>query len=208
MATKKLTAKLREEVGTGDSNQLRREGYTPGVLYGRSKDTKNIAFNTKELQKIVTDEGYGALVTLDIDGKNTAAILKDVQREIVKDGFLHADFQELSENEEIRLTIPLYLENREKAETNDSIVQLQLSEIDIECLPKYIVSYVNIDAAKLKDQPAITIGDLELEGIDILHEDDEVIASLTYASKAQEEDDDDEEATETPIYEDEKSVLE
>lgn len=206
MATRKLEAKFREEVGTGNSHELRREGYTPGVLYSRSKDTKNIAFNTKDLQKIVSEQGYGALITLDIDGNNTAAILKDVQREVVKDGFLHADFQELSENEEIRLTIPLYLENREKAEDNDAIVQLQLSEIDIECLPKYIVSYVNIDATKLKDSPSITIGDLELEGINILHDDEEVIASLTYASKSQ--DDEDEETEEAPIYEDEKSVLE
>ncbi|WP_160196774.1 50S ribosomal protein L25 [Senegalia massiliensis] len=205
MATRKLKAKLREEVGTGKSHELRREGYMPGVLYGRNKETKNIAFNTKQLQKIVSEEGYGALVTLEIDGNNTAAILKDVQKEIVKDDFLHADFQELSENEEIRLTIPLYLENREAAEDNDTIVQLQLSEIDIECLPKYIVGHVNIDAKKLKDSPSITIGDLDLEGVNILHDDEEVIASLTYASKPEE---DEEDESEGPIYEDEKSALE
>lgn len=205
MATTKLNVNLREEVGTGKSNALRREGYVPAVLYGHNKKTRNIALKTKELQKLISDNGYGALVTIGLDDENIPAILKDVQKRIVKDDYLHVDFQELSENEEIKLTIPVYLGNRESVEDSSTIVQQQLMEIDIQCLPKYIVNHVDIDASKLKDNHAITVGDLELEGVNILNEDEEVIASLTYATKQTEESD--EESTE-PIYMSEKSALE
>jgi len=205
MATTKLNVDLREEVGTGKAHALRRDGFVPGVLYGHNKKTRNIALRTNELQKLISDNGSGALVTIEIDGENIPAILKDVQKRIVKDDYLHVDFQQLSENEEIKLTIPVYVGNRESVEDSATTVQQQLMEIDIQCLPKYIVNHVDIDASKLKDNHAITVGELELEGVNILNEDEEVIASLTYANKQEE---DEEEETKEPIYISEKSVLE
>ncbi|MBS4537941.1 50S ribosomal protein L25 [Clostridium sp. D2Q-11] len=206
MATTKLNVNLREEVGTGKAHALRRDGFVPGVLYGHNKKTRNIALRTNELQKLISDNGNGALVTIEVDGENIPAILKDVQKRIVKEDYLHVDFQQLSENEEIKLTIPVYVGNRESVEDSATTVQQQLMEIDIQCLPKYIINHVDIDASKLKDNHAITVGELELEGVNILNEDEEVIASLTYATK--QEDEEEEEETKEPIYISEKSVLE
>ncbi|MBS4535902.1 50S ribosomal protein L25 [Clostridium sp. D2Q-14] len=205
MSTASLNAKLREEIGTGKSKGLRREGYIPGVLYGHNKKTKNIALKTQEIQKLVTDKGYGALVNIELEGEKIPSLLKDIQKKIVKDEYLHVDFQQLSENEEVRLTIPVYLENRESVEDTETTVQQQLMEIDIQCLPKHIINYVNIDASKLKSGKAITVGDLELEGIDILNEKEEVIASLTSALRHSDEDEG--ESTES-IYMSEESILE
>lgn len=207
MATASLNVNLREDVGTGKSNGLRMEGYIPGVLYGHNKKTRNIALKTQEIEKIIKDEGYGALVNIQLEGENIPSILKDIQKKILKEGYLHVDFQQLSENEEIKLTIPVYLDNRDSVEDAETTVQQQLMEIDIQCLPKYIVNHVDIDASKLESGNAITVGDLELKGINILNDNEEVIASLTNSLKQSEEDDEEEEATE-PIYISKESVLE
>mgnify|MGYP006278686665 CR=1 FL=1 len=207
MATPILKVELREDIGTGSSNQIRKEGYVPGVLYGHNKDTKNIKVKTQDLQKIVSSHGSGTLVTIDLNGEKTLSIVKDLQTKIVKDEYLHVDFQELSENEEVKLTIPVYVENKDAVEDKDTIVQQQLMEIEVQSLPKNIVHSITIDAARLKDGGSITVGDLDIEGVEILDNDEEVIASLTGAL-SQEEEEEEEDTTEELETEDEEEVLE
>lgn len=80
-------------------------------------------------------------------------------------------------------------------------------EIEVQSLPKNIVHSITIDAARLKDGGSITVGDLDIEGVEILDNDEEVIASLTGAL-SQEEEEEEEDTTEELETEDEEEVLE
>ncbi|WP_427337680.1 50S ribosomal protein L25 [Caloranaerobacter sp. DY30410] len=204
MAAPKLNVELRNEVGKRCSIKLRKNGFIPGVIYGHNKETKSIKLNEAEVSKVLNTIGSGSTVNLNLNGEMIPAIIKEVQKDIIKGNLLHIDFQQLSENEEIKVFVPVVLLGKGKVETSTTIIQQQIMELEIRCLPKYIPKSIEIDVSNLKFGDSITVGDLNLgENIEILHDEDEVIASLTANSKYEELEED----KDVPIYESDKSIL-
>ncbi len=157
-----------------------------------------------ELSKVLNKFGSGSTINLNLNGEVIPAIIKEVQKDIIKDNLLHIDFQQLSEDEEIKVFVPVVLVGKGKVENSTTIIQQQIMELEIRCLPKYIPSSIEVDVSNLKFGDSITVGDLNLgENIEILHDEDEVIASLTANSKYEELEED----KDVPIYESNKSIL-
>ncbi len=206
MATPKLKADIREESGKTNSKKLRNEGLVPGVLYGHNKETREVQIKTNELQKVLSQYGYGTMVSLEIKDNIIPAIIKEVQNDIVTNNLLHIDLQQLSENEKVKLSVPIVLKGKRDVEDSSTIVQQQLMELEIQCLPKYIPNSITVDAIKVKSGDALTVGDLDIikdENIEVLNETEEVIASLTSNTTMDEE----VEESEENFYESDKSVL-
>ena len=202
---KALTLKAEERKGLGKNGvkKLRKEGYTPGVIYGPRYEAKGIQTKTKELNRILMQQGFQGTVNLEIDGQIVPAIIKEVQNDMMSRNVVHVDFQHLSQDEKIKLSVPIVLKGREKVEGSDKIIQQQLSNLEIQCYPKDIPEEIEADAEILAKGEALTVGDLEIlkdENIEVLHEPEEVVATLTYAAKydepAAEEDDETEETVE------------
>ncbi|SHH46842.1 large subunit ribosomal protein L25 [Caloranaerobacter azorensis DSM 13643] len=204
MAAPKLNVELRDGGGRRYSIKLRKNGFIPGVIYGHNKQTKSIKLKEIELSKVLNKFGSGSTVNLNLNGEVIPAIIKEVQKDIIKDNLLHIDFQQLSEDEEIKVFVPVVLVGKGKVENSTTIIQQQIMELEIRCLPKYIPSSIEVDVSNLKFGDSITVGDLNLgENIEILHDEDEVIASLTANSKYEELEED----KDVPIYESNKSIL-
>ncbi len=185
MATPKLKVDLREKTGTKNSNKLRKEGLVPGVLYGHNKNTKEIQVKEIDLDKIISRYGSGTMVNADLNGEVVPALIKDVQKSIIKNGILHVDLQQLSENETVKLSVPIILENKESVESSTAIVQQQLMEVDIQCLPKHIPNSINVDAKRIEEGKPLTVADLKFmkdENIEVLSDEGEIIALFTSAS--------------------------
>ncbi|KGG80931.1 50S ribosomal protein L25 [Caloranaerobacter azorensis] len=204
MAAPKLNVELRDGGGRRYSIKLRKNGFIPGVIYGHNKQTKSIKLKEIELSKVLNKFGSGSTINLNLNGEVIPAIIKEVQKDIIKDNLLHIDFQQLSEDEEIKVFVPVVLVGKGKVENSTTIIQQQIMELEIRCLPKYIPSSIEVDVSNLKFGDSITVGDLNLgENIEILHDEDEVIASLTANSKYEELEED----KDVPIYESNKSIL-
>lgn len=205
MITKKLRAEMRMDTIDKNPKKLRSRGFIPGVLYGRNKDTRELQLKTKELQKLLAIQGYGAMVSLELDNEIIPAIIKEVQKGVIDSEILNIDFQQLSENEKIKISIPILLENKEKIEDAVTIIQQQLMELDIQCLPKYIPNNISLDVVSMQKGHALTVGDMDIlknENIEVLNDIVEVVASITSTTKAVEAEEEDK-----PIYESEKSIL-
>ncbi|WP_069650444.1 50S ribosomal protein L25 [Caloranaerobacter ferrireducens] len=204
MAAPKLNVELRNGGGRRYSIKLRKDGFIPGVIYGHNKETRSIKLNEIETLKVLKRFGSGSTVNLNLNGEVIPAIIKEIQKDIIKDNLLHIDFQQLSEDEEIKVFVPIVLLGKGKVESSTTIIQQQIMELEIRCLPKYIPNSVEVDVSNLKFGDSITVGDLNLgENIEILHDENEVIASLTANSKYEELEDD----KDVPIYESDKSIL-
>lgn len=195
MPTPKVKAQLRENIGGNKVSKLRNQGFVPGVVYGHNKETREVKVEVSELRKLINRYGTGTMINIDLDGELVLALVKDVQKDMLKGHLLHVDFQQLSEDETVRLTVPITIEGKDKVEDNDTIVQQQVMELNIECLPKDIPSTIVVDAGVLKSGDALTVGDLDIaknEDINVLDETGEVIASLTTASTIVELEEEDE----------------
>src|SRR5512143_299562 len=105
-----LKAELREDRGKGSARSLRRGGRIPAVIYGLGGSTP-ISLNRKELARIISAGGGGALLTVVVPGsdKERMAILKDYQLDPIKNELLHADLLEVAMGKAIHINVPVTL---------------------------------------------------------------------------------------------------
>lgn len=205
MATPKITVKTREHCGRIESKHARQHGLVPAVIYGHGKETKSVVIPEKEIARIVNRHGETTMINIEFEGRLIPSIIKEVQRGVLDEKYLHVDLQELSENEEVKLHIPLIFENQKAVETSDTVVEHQMVELDISCLPKYIPHHVSVDASRLAKNHIMKVSDLDIfndDHINILNDSDQIVATLNHSQKM-----DHEEETTLPIYESEKSIL-
>ena len=108
----------------------------------------------------------------------------------------HIDFQVVQHNQRVQTTVRVKWVGRGRGEYTDNIIQQQLRELTIECLPEHIPENVKIDISKMSLGKPLTVADIEFEfseEISILNDPDEIIAMFLKADKLKEEDEENEE---------------
>lgn len=206
MAAIKMKIEKREETGSNKVNKMRANDTIPAVLYSKGVETQHVSINKPEFIKVYRAAGTTSLLTLNLDGEEIPAILKEVQKHPVKEEFLHVDIQKLNMDEKIKLTIPVVLLNRDGIKLQPSVLVQQLDEIEVECLPSYIPSTAEVDVENIDFETTFLVSDLDvasIEEVTILTELDEVVCSLTeptiYEDDEEIDEDLDEEMTEPEL---------
>jgi large subunit ribosomal protein L25 len=177
-----LQALRRNRSGKGVARKIRAQGMIPGVLYGGGENIP-LTLKPQELLKILTS-GENTIFQLEIDGElggDRQAIVRDLQRDPLKDTLLHADLYRISMDVEITVSVPIVLQgmSREVSDVGGMINQL-LHEIEIQCLPSLIPHELTIDVAHLGIGEVLHVRDLPvLQGIQVLAASDEVVASVS-----------------------------
>ena len=178
MAATNLTALKREDVGNSSVKGFRKRGDIPGILY--SKDIKPIPIFVKEVTlKTFTHTSDVKIINLSIEGSTETynCILKDVQFDPVSDRAVHFDLLGISENEKIKIEIPLVLVGTPAGIKDGGIVQHTLHKVEVECFPKDIPSRIDIDISPLKIGDSIHVGDLKHDNYEIHGAADATIVS-------------------------------
>jgi large subunit ribosomal protein L25 len=103
-----IKASARERSGTGGARAVRLEKRVPGVVYGDNGKPQNIAVDQNDLIILI---GRGRFLStvfdLDIDGKKSKVIPREVQVDPVKDLPVHIDFQRVGASASIRVNVPV-----------------------------------------------------------------------------------------------------
>jgi large subunit ribosomal protein L25 len=147
-ASLEVRAQPREDAGKGASRRLRRRGLVPAIVYGGGQDPEMISMAHNELVRHLEHEAfYSQVLDLSLAGKMEKVVIKDLQRHPAKPFVLHVDFQRISAEEKIRMTIPLHFlnESSSKGVKIGGMVSHNLTEIDVSCLPKDLPKYIEID---------------------------------------------------------------
>ncbi|OEF97534.1 50S ribosomal protein L25 [Desulfuribacillus alkaliarsenatis] len=175
-----------------NAKAARREGHIPGVLYSKGSPGQLFYVDESELKKLISSYGISRKVAVTLNNENSFAIFKDLQRNSLKNQFVHIDLQALDENEKIKVTSSIHITNKDTVEGGDKILQVQLNEVEIEMFPRFMPENVEADASLLQEKDAITLGDLNIandSNIEILSDLDSVVATLVYAQVAPVEED-------------------
>lgn len=184
-----LKIETRERSKKKSLKQLRKEGFVPGILYGHNKSTQQVRLNKQELDRALNRYGTGASVHLQMNENIKQAIIKDVQRHITKQHVLHIDFQELDANQQIKIKIPLHLMNKSAVESSTSVIQQQMTELEVQTYPQYLPQFIEVDVSKMKFGEPLRVKDLAICGdknIQVLNEQEEIVALLTTSTKVEE----------------------
>lgn len=200
MEEKVLKAVKREKFGKESASKLRRDGFTPVVLYGKEYESTGLYVNTLELNRFLAAHSVGARLEVEIDGKKEMAIVKEIQRHPVRRDVLHVDFQHLKAGQKIRVTLPISFINQDKVQKG-LIIQKLIDAVNVETMPRFLVEHIEVDLDGLGIGSTITIADIDANkytGIDILEDPATVVATIVEPSKYDEETaSTDEEAVET-----------
>jgi large subunit ribosomal protein L25 len=176
-----LNAIKRKKFGKGAARQLRNNGFIPCIIY-KNNHSVPIQIASKEIMPfmdIATKEKL--FITLKFENAEKQAILQDYDVDPVTGKLLHVDFLEVSATEKIRVTVPIVLIGEPIGVKQDKgILQHGISEIEIEAVPEKIPGHIEVDVSHLEVGDTIHVSDLKIEdGIKLLSNLDDVIASLT-----------------------------
>lgn len=166
----------------GKAKKIRNSGFVPAVVYGFGAGNKNIKVKKHDFEKVFAIAGEFNLVDLSIDGAvPVKAIIKDIQRDGLSGGFVHADFYQVDMTKKITAEIPLHFIGESKAvkELGGTLVK-NMDSIEIECLPGDLASHIDVDISKLEDfDQFIRLYDLILpHGISLANETNEAVVGV------------------------------
>lgn len=168
---------------------LRRQGSIPGIIYGHNAKPIAIQMNARELARFLTKVTSSSIVTVSIDGENHTALIRELQRNFIRNEVIHVDFQEVSLKEKIRTRITVSLTGVAPAVKNFGGIVLHEREwIEVEALPTDLPERITVDLSSLENiGDAIRVSGLNLgDAITVFADPEEVIVSISSASIAAE----------------------
>ena len=198
-----ISGKKREATGKKASKELRKEGMIPCNLYGEATaDGKPVALcfwsPMWEIRKLVyTPHIY--LVELNIDGKNHAAVMKEIQFHPTTDAVLHIDFYEVNETKPIVMGVPVKYVGLAQGVRDGGRMNKSIRKINVKAPYAQIPETLDINVTNLRIGKSIKVGDLSFEGLELVTPKDVVVCSIknTRNAIASASTDEEEEASES-----------
>ena len=160
-----ISAEPRERAGKGASRALRREGRVPAVIYGDKKEAVAIHVEARALNKLLgTGHFMNSLVQVEVDGKKTRTLPKDVAFDPVSDRPLHVDFFRLAKGAKVQVDIPVVFINEEASPglKRGGVMNVVRHELELMCDADHIPDQIEIDVTGLEIGDSIHISNITL----------------------------------------------
>lgn len=171
-----LKGTLRTDLGKKAAKAYRSGDNVPCVLYGSGE---NVHFNATngDLRKLIySPEVF--IVSLEIDGKKTNAIMKDLQFHPVSDRVLHIDFLEVSDKKPVAIEIPVKLSGLAEGVKAGGKLALEMRKLKVKGIYTDFPEFVNIDVTNLGLGKTIQVGALAVDKLEILNAKNAVVAQV------------------------------
>ncbi len=162
----KFVAFERAKQGTGASRRLRISGRTPGIVYGGAGEPLLIELDHNALWHALKKETFhSTILDMEVAGKDSKVLLRDVQMHPYKPFVQHIDFQRVDANTTLHMKVPLHFsgeENSQAIKFDGCIANHVLTEIDIKCLPANLPEFIAVDLSGLKKGVSLHLDDIKL----------------------------------------------
>ena len=180
-----ITASAREGIGKGFARRLRAQGMIPAAVYGEGGEASAVAINAKELANILrSGSGQNTIFKIALpqsDGEPANVIIKDYQVDPIKGRLLHADLLRLSMTTLTRVDVSVEtLGEPAGVKSDGGILEVQLREIEVECLPGDIPQHLQVDVSHLQIGDHVTVADLvyDREKVKVLADEHQIVAGV------------------------------
>ncbi|OHD71232.1 MAG: hypothetical protein A2W19_10650 [Spirochaetes bacterium RBG_16_49_21] len=183
MEAKSLTIKPRSDRGKNSSRRLRREGYIPGVIYSHG-EAAPIQILNKDFFKLFKGKISESIIfdlhsPTSTDYEEKMAYVKDYQVNPITDEIVHVDLFKVTADEKIHTNVPIQFTGTAKGLKMGGILEVEVREIMVECLPKDLPEKIQIDVTELNTGDSLHVRDVNLgERVKILSNLDAAIAAV------------------------------
>lgn len=174
-----LRIEKRDNPNSRTSKKLRKEGYLPGSISCKGKDSISVKVKVEELRKSLAINGRNSLFKLTMNDGTVTGMVKDIQVSPVKGEMLNVDFQEVSLNEEIRVDLSIVLKGADVLEFKKLMPLRQLDVITVKGLPQDIPDDITIDVSNIDKVENVCLKNVDFpEGIVPEGDPEQVVISI------------------------------
>jgi large subunit ribosomal protein L25 len=183
-----LKASKRDVVGK-QVKALRREGKLPAVIYGRHTEPVNINLDAHTAALALAKVTSSSLVTIDVDGTKYPALVREKQRDYIKNRLLHVDFLAVSLTEKLRTRVSVHFVGVSGAVKDHNAVMVHnLEELEVECLPTDLPERIDLDISVLaRPGDGIRVKEVQVPDTIRLLDDPETMVAVATFAKVEEE---------------------
>src|SRR5688500_9881625 len=153
MAEVTLEVSKREATGKEIAKKLRRDGKVPAVVYGGHRDPVAITVDRKSVSELIqkSDHGIRSVFLLKMSGTDQQrhAMIKDVTIDPISRRMTHIDFVRVVMDEKVKVTIPVHISGTSIGVKEGGLLDFQVRELHVECLPNAIPDAIEVDVTPL-----------------------------------------------------------
>lgn len=196
----------RRDVGRTAARACRREGFIPGNIYGKSIEPVAVALDAQAFRRLTSGKGsHVHHVTVEGTPFEGDVMVQEVVYDPLTGKALHIDLHRVSMTENVKAEVTVVVVGEEALEKRGLILQRQLREITVECLPANIPDSVSIDVSALRQGESITAAEISLPaGVRLVTPGSEVVVVAVAPKLAEEKAEEEPEAAEAETEKPEK----
>ncbi len=179
MVDNHVAVDIRTSFGKGAARKLRASGKIPAVVYGHGADPLHVALPAHETTLIA--RRANALIELKMTDGEQLVLIKDVQRDPVRQIIEHLDLVIVRKGEKVTVDIAVHVEGEPISGT---MVQMDHSSITVEAEATHIPEYVSVNVDGLEEGSQIHAGELTLpDGSTLVSDPEALILSIQLPPK-------------------------
>ncbi len=177
MKTVKLSGSLRANVGKTNATLLRNKGEVPCVIYG-GKEQIHFSADIRAFKPILYTPETN-LVAIEVDGKTHNAFVQEAQFHKISDKLIHVDFLEVIEGSPVTVQIPVKaVGGQAEGVKNGGRMVVKMRKLKVRGLLNKLPENIELNVEKLDIGKSISVGDIKLEGLSILHPENISVISV------------------------------
>jgi len=170
----------RSGVGKGVARKARAAGHIPGIVYGPETEPFSVTVEERAFRSAMRNATKSSILTLKLEGKETKAVMRELQRDPVSNRVLHVDFHAISMNKPIHVAIPIhFIGTPIGVKVDGGIMQTTMREIEISCLPTDIPEHLQIDVSELRIGDSVHVKNISVPGATILVDQQRTIVVIS-----------------------------
>ena len=183
-----LDVNVRENTGTGNAREARRNNLVPGVIYGGTEAPVAVAVKYNEVLKAINSGQFiGSMIELKHEGKAQKVFTKDIQFHPVTDAPMHLDFYRVTAKTIIEVEVSVNFVGEEEAPglKEGGTLNVVRYSIEVKCPAGDIPDSIEVDVSKMEIGDAIHISEVSLpKGVKPTISDRDFTIATVVASRA------------------------
>jgi large subunit ribosomal protein L25 len=177
-----IAAEVREAFGKGAARKLRAVGKIPAVLYGHGTEPQHLTLPGHAVMLLLRKAN--AMIDLDIAGKSQLALVKDVQKDPVRQIIEHIDLVVIRKGEKVQVEVPIHITGEPAPGT---MLEQEAHTLLVEAPAIAIPERIDASVEGLEAVSHVYANELELpENVTLIADPETLIVSVVVPTVAEE----------------------
>ena len=157
----KLSVTDRTKFGTKESNQIRKKGLIPAVLYYSGEKNNHISIDQSVFFHAL--QSSQRVYEIEQGKEKQFVMIKEIQYHPVTDEIIHVDLMRVRRSEKMTILVPLVLVGNSIGVKEGGILSQSINQVEISCLPTNVPENIEVDIENLELGQSLSVSDIKVK---------------------------------------------